>query len=68
MSLFHAPQQWLTMLSWDVKTRLDSQLSRMNCHMFSTGFSSGHFAGKPMPEQMARANAAKSATRAIQAR
>ena len=25
--------------------RLESQLSRMNCQMFSTGFSSGDFAG-----------------------
>ena len=33
------------MLSCDVKTRLDSQLSRRNCQTFSTGFSSGHFAG-----------------------
>jgi len=34
-----------TMLSWDVKTRLESQLLRMNCQTFSTGFSSGHLAG-----------------------
>ena len=27
------------------KTRLDSQLSRMNCQTFSTGFNSGHLAG-----------------------
>lgn len=36
------------MLSWDVKTRLDSQLSRMNCQMFSTGLSSGHLGGSGM--------------------
>ena len=30
MSLFHASQQWSTMLSWEVKTRLDSQLPRDN--------------------------------------
>ena len=33
------------MLSCDVKTRFDSQLSRMNCQMFSTGLSSGLFEG-----------------------
>lgn len=33
------------MLSCDVKIRLDSQLSRMNCQMFSTGLSSGHLGG-----------------------
>lgn len=36
------------MLSWEVKTRFDSQLSRMNCHMFSTRLSSGHLAGSAM--------------------
>jgi hypothetical protein len=45
MSLFHASQQWSMMLSCDVKTRLESQLSRINCQMFSTGLSSGHLAG-----------------------
>ena len=30
------------------KTRLESQLSRMNCQMFSTGFNSGHFGGSGM--------------------
>jgi len=25
--------------------RFESQLSRMNCHTFSTGLSSGHFGG-----------------------
>ena len=29
----------------DLKTRFESQFSRMNCQMFSCGFSSGHFAG-----------------------
>ena len=48
MSLFHASQQWSTMLSQEVKSRLESQLSRMNCQMFSTGFSSGHLAGRAM--------------------
>jgi hypothetical protein len=28
-----------------VKTRFNSKLSRMNCHMFSTGLSLGHLAG-----------------------
>ena len=36
------------MLSYEVKTRLESQLSRMNCQMFSTGLSSGHLAGSAM--------------------
>lgn len=47
-SLFQASQQWSTMLSWEVKTRFDSQLSRMNCQTFSTGFSSGHLGGSGM--------------------
>ena len=29
----------------DLKTRFESQLSRMNCQMFSTGLSSGDFGG-----------------------
>ena len=29
------------MSSYVLKTRFESQLSRMNCHMFSTGLSSG---------------------------
>jgi hypothetical protein len=45
ISLLHASQQWLTMSSKDLKIRFESQLSRMNCQMFSCGFSSGHFAG-----------------------
>jgi hypothetical protein len=36
-SLFEASQQWSTMLSYDVKTRLESQLSRMNCQMSRPG-------------------------------
>ena len=31
-----------------VKTRLESQLSRMNCQTFSTGLSSGDFGGMAM--------------------
>jgi hypothetical protein len=30
-SLFQSSQQWSTISSWDVKTRFDNQLSRMNC-------------------------------------
>lgn len=45
-SVFQAKQQWSRMSAWDVKMRLESQLSRMNCHMFSTGLSSGDRAGK----------------------
>jgi hypothetical protein len=45
MRLFHARQLWTRMSSWDLKTRLDSQLSRMNCQMFSTGLSSGDRGG-----------------------
>ena len=48
MSLFHASQQWSMTLSWWVKARLESELSRMNTQMFSTGFSSGHLAGSAM--------------------
>ena len=29
----------------EANMRFDSQLSRMNCQTFSTGLSSGHFAG-----------------------
>lgn len=36
------------MLSYEEKTRLESQLSRKNCQIFSTGLSSGHFAGSAM--------------------
>src|ERR1700724_3325764 len=45
MSLFQAKQQWSRMSSWDLKMRFESQLSRMNCQMFSTGLSSGDFGG-----------------------
>jgi hypothetical protein len=41
-SLFQASQQWSTSSSYDLKIRFESQLSRMNCHTFSTGLSSGH--------------------------
>ena len=37
-----------TALVTSLANDLDSQLSRMNCQMFSTGLSSGHFAGKAM--------------------
>ena len=45
MRLFQASQHRATISSYDPKTRLDSQFSRMNCHMFSTGFSSGDLGG-----------------------
>ncbi len=45
MRLFQASQHRATISSYDLKTRFDSQLSRMNCHMFSTGFSSGDLGG-----------------------
>ncbi len=38
---------------WDVNTRLESQLSRMNCQMFSTGFNSGHLGGNGMMVMLA---------------
>ncbi len=41
MSLFQASQHTVTISSYDLKTRLDSQLSRMNRQMLSMGFSSG---------------------------
>ena len=41
MSLFQASQQEVMICSSDWKTKLDSQLSRMNCQMFSVGLSSG---------------------------
>ncbi len=44
--LFQAWQDKATISSYDLETRLESQLSRMNCHMFSTGFSSGDLGGK----------------------
>ncbi len=46
MSLFQAWRHRARISSYDLKTRLDSQLSRMNCQMFSTGFSSGALGGK----------------------
>ena len=46
MRLFHASQQVATMSSYELKTLLESQLSRMNCQMFSTGLSSGALGGK----------------------
>ena len=36
------------MSSKDLKIRFESQFSRMNCQMFSWGFSSGHLAGNAM--------------------
>src|SRR6266487_1589153 len=47
-SLFQASQQWSTRSSYDLKIRFESQLSRMNCHTFSTGLSSGHLGGSAM--------------------
>lgn len=44
-SLFQALQLGATMLSCDVKTRSENQLSRINFQTFSTGFSSGAVAG-----------------------
>ncbi len=46
MSLFQASQHRATISSYDLKTRLDSQLSRMNYQMFSTGFDSGDLGGQ----------------------
>ena len=48
MSLFQASQHRATISSYDLKIRFDNQLSRMNCHIFSTGFSSGDLGGKGM--------------------
>lgn len=45
MSLFHTSQQRVTIWSQYAKTLLDYQLSRINYHMFSTGFSSGDLRG-----------------------
>jgi hypothetical protein len=45
-SLFHASQQWSRMLAEDVKTRFESQFSRIYCQQFSVGLSSGAFGGK----------------------
>src|SRR5262249_22955309 len=47
-SLFQGSQQWSTRSSYDLKIRFESQLSRMNCHTFSTGLSSGHLGGSVM--------------------
>ena len=46
MSLFQASQHSATISSQVLNILLESQLSRMNCHMFSTGFSSGALGGK----------------------
>lgn len=46
MSLFQAWQQCPRMSSYEVGTRLDSQFSRMNRQIFSTGLSSGYLGGK----------------------
>ena len=48
MRLFQASQQSATMSSYDLKMRFESQLSRMNCQMFSTGFNSGDLGGSGM--------------------
>ena len=34
--------------------RFESQFSRMNCQMFSTGFSSGHLDGSPQLPEVSR--------------
>ena len=44
MSLFQASQRRATIWSQDGKILFQSQLSRMNCQAFSTGFSSGDLA------------------------
>ena len=46
ISLFQASEHIATISSYDLKIRLESQFSRMNCHMFSTGLSSGDLGGK----------------------
>ena len=46
ISLFQARQQVSIMCSLDVNTRFESQFSRMNCQMFSTGLSSGDRGGR----------------------
>ena len=46
ISLFQDSQDISTISSYDLKIRFDSQLSRMNCQMFSTGFNSGALGGK----------------------
>ena len=46
ISLFQASDEIATISSYDLKMRLLSQLSRMYCHIFSTGFSSGDLGGK----------------------
>ncbi len=46
MSLLQASQQWLTISSWLLKTRLESQLSRMNRQTLSTELSSGERGGR----------------------
>ncbi len=46
ISLFQASDEIATISSYDLKMRLLSQLSRMYCHIFSTGFNSGDLGGK----------------------
>ena len=46
MRLFQASALRSTISSKDLKTRLESQLSRRYCQMFSTGLSSGERGGK----------------------
>ena len=46
MSLFQASQRRATIWSQDGKILFQSQLSRMNCQAFSTGFSSGDLGGR----------------------
>ena len=46
ISLFQASEHIATISSYDLKTRLDNQFSRMYCQMFSTGLSSGDLGGR----------------------
>ena len=46
ISLFQASEHIATISSYDLKIRLESQFSRMNWQMFSTGLSSGDLGGK----------------------
>jgi len=41
VSFFHASQHRSAIWSQNAKILFDNQLSQMNCHMFSTGVSSG---------------------------
>ncbi|MBC6439166.1 MAG: HAMP domain-containing histidine kinase [Rhodospirillales bacterium] len=45
INMFQASQQFATISSSLAKTRFESQLSRMDCQTFSTGFNSGDLGG-----------------------